>query len=281
MFDKKYKLHEDDLIYHYCSAETFNAICNSKKIRLCDIFTMNDYLEMHWGYSIWEKAANELIDDLGFEFIDEIDTLIHLSGLKWLILISCFSKDGDVLSQWRGYADNGNGYVIGFKAVDFYKMNVEPIIIEYDEKIQLEKMKSIILDIYKKENKSGEEFIKMCDLIAYNLSKFKNPMFKEENEIRLIHQINFIKSNSFLKLEDSGGTYFGKNIGKQDIKFLMSNNIPKAYIEIDFTNNGEVNPIKEVIIGPKNDVQITAISVYLETLGIGNVNVKRSKCSYR
>ncbi|WP_416152053.1 DUF2971 domain-containing protein [Pseudomonas sp. Bout1] len=29
-------------------------------------------------------------------------------------LATCFSKAGDVLSQWRAYADDGQGYAIGF-----------------------------------------------------------------------------------------------------------------------------------------------------------------------
>lgn len=61
----------------------------------------------------------------------------------------------------------------------------------------------------------------------------------------------------------------------------MRDNIPVAFIEQDFTNGGEINPIKEVIIGPKNDVLATAVSVFLETIGVGSVAVKKSKASYR
>lgn len=61
----------------------------------------------------------------------------------------------------------------------------------------------------------------------------------------------------------------------------MSQNIPKAYIDINFTNENKINPIKEVIIGPKNMALNSAISVYLETLNIGNVKIERSNSSYR
>lgn len=33
---------------------------------------------------------------------------------------------------------------------------------------------------------------------------------------------------------------------------MLSNNTTKAYIDIDFSNGGKVNPIREIIIGPKN-----------------------------
>jgi hypothetical protein len=287
MLDRIYKPKKNELVYHYCSAETFNAICTFKKIRLCDLFTMNDFLEIHWGYSIWEKVAGELIEDLGFDFIDSIDKIIHRSGLNCLALASCFSSDGDVLSQWRAYADDGNGYVIGFNATELLKLNVKPLRVEYNEKKQIKELKAFIKAIYEVESqqeddeKYGDDFFRTCSTLSFDLASFKNPAFKEEQEIRLIHLANFIKSNSFLKLEDSGGTYFDKEADKGDIKFLMAKNAPKTYIDIDFTNKGKVNPIKEVIIGPKNDVRETAILVYLETLGIGKVKVKKSKASYR
>jgi Protein of unknown function (DUF2971) len=167
------------------------------------------------------------------------------------------------------------------------KLNVKPLRVEYNENKQIKKIKAFIKAIHQVElqleenEKYGENFFRTCSTLSFDLASFKNPAFKEEQEIRLIHLVNFIRSNTFLKLEDFGGTYFDKEADKQEIKFLMAKNAPKTYIDIDFTNKGKVNPIKEVIIGPKNDVRETAILVYLETLGIGEVKVKKSKASYR
>jgi hypothetical protein len=61
----------------------------------------------------------------------------------------------------------------------------------------------------------------------------------------------------------------------------MANNLPVPYIDINFTNNGKVCPVKEVYIGPKNDSRATAVSVFLETMELGNVKVKKSKAYYR
>ena len=72
LIPRKYKPKKNELIYHYCDAQTFHAICQNKTIRLCDLFSMNDYMEIHWGYSIWEKAATELLSVVGKEFINSI-----------------------------------------------------------------------------------------------------------------------------------------------------------------------------------------------------------------
>lgn len=114
MRPRQYFPADDELIYHYCGADTFHAICLNKKLRFSDLHSMNDYMERHWGYDIWEEAASGLLDSIGVSFLDEIDRVFHNSGFQGLLLGSCFSKNGDVLSQWRAYADDGAGYSIGF-----------------------------------------------------------------------------------------------------------------------------------------------------------------------
>lgn len=84
-----------------------------------------------------------------------------------------------------------------------------------------------------------------------------------------------------MKLVDEGGQYFGDERKGEQVKFRIKQDIPTPYIEFDFTNNGEINPIKEVVIGPKNDVMKTAISIFLETIGIEKVKIEKSKASYR
>ena len=91
----------------------------------------------------------------------------------------------------------------------------------------------------------------------------------------------FEKSNNSLKIVDYGGRAFGEDSKGQEVKFLMSQNAPKTYIDLDYSNSNKTFPIKEVIIGPKNSVLQSAISIYLETLKITNVVVKNSKASYK
>jgi len=55
LYDRIYKPKRNELIYHYCSAETFNAICTNKTIRLCDIFSIIDFSEMHWDIQCGKK----------------------------------------------------------------------------------------------------------------------------------------------------------------------------------------------------------------------------------
>ena len=282
---REYKPKGNELLYHYCGADSFHAICMNKSIRMGDLFTMNDYMELHWGYSIWEQVASELMDEFGREFLDKIDQVIHSSGIRGLLLSSSFSLNGDVLSQWRAYADDGKGYVIGFRAKDLLRLPVRPLRVEYNQKKQIKEVKNVIRAIHDVEKdmdeKFSSDFVTACYTLAYDLASYKNPAFSEEKEVRIIHLLSFKPSNNFLKLVDDGGHSFGEEVPGNEVKFIMSQNAPKAYIDISFTNKGKVNPINKVLIGPKNFVRQTAISVYLETLGIGNVQVEKSTASYR
>ena len=77
-----------EILYHYCKGQSFAAICTSRKFRLSDLFSMNDFMELHWGYHIWELAAGEMLKDVGKPFVAEIDNIIHGSGFALSTILS-------------------------------------------------------------------------------------------------------------------------------------------------------------------------------------------------
>ncbi len=284
MFLEKYKPKSNEVIYHYCNSDAFNSICQFKTVRLSDLFSVNDGFELRWGYSIWSEVANLLIKELGHEFIDNIDKEVHDFGLCSLIISASFSMRSDVLSQWIAYSDDGNGYCVGFSAKDIFKLPVYPIKILYNKKEQIKKVTETVKFIHFTEStnadKFGKDFKELCFFFATELASMKNPSFKHEKEIRIIHLLSFEQTNGGLKLKDHGGFSFDKEIEGQEVKFRFRENCPIAYQDYNFTNNKTVNPIKQVIIGPKNKSLPTGISIYLETLGLEKVEIINSKVPY-
>ena len=278
---REFKPSKNEIIYHYCDANAFHSICTNRKLWFNDLFSMNDSLEIHWGYSIWEEVASLKIREYGKDFLDEIDEILHFSGFQGLLLANCFSTNRDVLSQWRAYANDGKGYVIGFDAKELLNLPVKALEVLYDKEQQIKEASAVIDMLYLIKQDDLEAFKTYCYLFGHDLSSFKNPAFIEEKEIRLIHLLDFKRSNKSLKLVDEGGRYFGEERKGEEVKFRIKEDIPTPYIELNFSNNGKTNPIKEVIIGPKNSVKETAISIFLETIGIENVIIGKSKASYR
>ena len=281
IISREYKPKENDLIYHYCDSNAFFAICTNRKLWMNDLHSMNDFMELHWGDSIWEQSANTRIEKYGKEFLDEIDEVIHFSGFQSLLLANCFSTDKDVLSQWKAYADDGKGYVIGFNAKELLGLPIRALQVLYDKEQQIKEATATIDALYQLKQEDSNEFKTFCNVFGYDLSAFKNPAFIEEKEIRLIHLLDFKKSNDFMKLVDKGGIYFGEDRKGEEIKFRIKQDIPTPYIELDFSNNNKINPFKEVVIGPKNEVMKTAIRIFLETIGIEKVEINKSNASYR
>ena len=120
----------ENTLYHYCRLETFLSIITNKTIRASDCNKTNDTEESRWISSL-------IIDSFLLEikshplFCSKYaieDKLIYIKNLissviegtfyenkrNMLTFITCFSEEGDLLSQWRGYANDGAGLSIGF-----------------------------------------------------------------------------------------------------------------------------------------------------------------------
>src|SRR6202035_5793546 len=99
-------------LYHYCSNASFLSIVSTKEIWAFDFSLSNDLLEGKWirevfsQYCVEKKVSTR--DQL--TLLQHFDGLMSLSGGAGF----CMSEEGDLLSQWRAYADDGIGISIGF-----------------------------------------------------------------------------------------------------------------------------------------------------------------------
>lgn len=117
-------------IYHYCSVDTFNLIISNKCIRASDLNKTNDYMEKRWACKMLLSIIQDELEKLGvkinldenYKYWDGIDShrkflekeIISFMDSADPILIACFSKQKDTLSQWRAYGQDGYGSAIGF-----------------------------------------------------------------------------------------------------------------------------------------------------------------------
>lgn len=274
---------EGTSFYHYCSPETFLSICNGKKLRFSDMNSMNDFLEGSWGYELFIKLGNELLKrkEMTLECLDQLDLFLHESSYLNLRLICSLSKNGDVLSQWRSYANNASGYAIGFSAKNLLKMPIRILDVIYDEDIQYKNLSKILKTLnYIYNNKYEEEFNQLCNELHIALARFKNPAFKEEMEVRLIHIARLDTSDEKNQKYIFDNGYVDDDPVFYDIKYRMNSSVPTAYIDFDFCYKEE-NPILEVVLGPKNKAHPVGVKIAMSTMGIRDVNVVSSKASYR
>lgn len=118
-----------EVLYHYCSVQTFYSIIKNKSIWLSDLSKTNDSEELVWlkknikqellpqiREQIRQKKEEQATPDdnnlLQWEFaesfVNEDDRPVPCWGF-------CLSEKDDDLGQWRGYGDDAAGISIGFK----------------------------------------------------------------------------------------------------------------------------------------------------------------------
>jgi len=134
-----YEPADDEVIYHYCPPEAFLEILTSRTLRFSASYTLNDVSERSWGHSMFEKAAKTLEDETGSEFITKISEPVTAGYLHAMLMIGCFSIDGDVLGQWRAYAHDGRGFAIGF-APTLMQIPAKPLRVLYDANAQMQEL---------------------------------------------------------------------------------------------------------------------------------------------
>lgn len=123
-------------VYQYCSFNTFMSMMENNEIWVSDINKMNDYEEdktldkLLRNLLDYMVRENEKLKRKNRDYEEKIEGLSkRLFSSEYLKVgevpkkfISCFSAHGDILSQWRAYADDGRGFAIGFKKLELERL---------------------------------------------------------------------------------------------------------------------------------------------------------------
>src|SRR5262249_54323361 len=140
ILDRLYVPTGDELIYHYCRPEAFLEIIRSRCLWLSAYYVLSDLTEGRWGYSVFQKVAEQLQKEAGKDFIDRVGAIITSAYLRSVMMISSHSLDADVLSQWILYADHGQGFAIGFLP-ELMQMLAKQLRVLYDEEAQITELR--------------------------------------------------------------------------------------------------------------------------------------------
>lgn len=267
---------EGQVLYHYCSSATFLALCQGKKLRYSDVAQMNDFMERQWGTQILGRVLGNLEHDLTAKFCEVLWSNVEGLGHIAKTLACCLSLEGDVLSQWRAYAEDGTGFAVGFDAPTLQNLPGRMLRVAYAPAIQELELAEHVRALHSKHKDAPDSGDARFDSahLAYDMCAYKNPAFREEQEVRLVHVVGY-------EQEGGGFRLVAPEAHGAPVRFNMKKNIPVPYLDLDFTLGGTQSPIREVIIGPRNGTAELDALVMLTTLGVHNVSVKKSEASYR
>lgn len=316
-------------LYHYCTSDTFKQIISNKCIWLSNVCKSTDASERIWALELIEKALVQLFKeqnvDIGLKYDfwysdyigNHLEYLLH--EIKSLhnspCLVTCFSTEGDLLSQWREYGDKTHGISIGFdfsqlSKIGERKSNVVLDRVLYKEEEQIEEIlyfAEYALDYAKGfaqyesvkgviDYAFGGDFSKwleheletfgevFADYMLHACAIIKNPTFYEEREWRIYY-------NSGICYDDDGiSTRRDRNYKRAFNKYDLSpmsyyknkKDEEVEYMELSFNRRIEDNIIPEIIIGANCTLSIEDVRKLLDENGYSDsIVIRKSQTTYR
>ena len=303
-----------DVLFHYCTLETFYNIVGSKSIWLSDISKSNDSQELIWFksqcrsliYKAWLEYVQKLdaedrlleADFNGFQPIaDHIDDFIQRETTKcWAF---CLSEKSDDLGQWRGYASDGSGIAIGFKSDLFENLNslsggdftadpqmyFDKIEYSYDSILELLNHACKLNDI--NASLSCSEVLRRLNTAAAILilgaPLYKNEKFAEEKEWRMAITLTLGKLLKGMRPEIVPESFpIGVTL---DYDYAINNGRLVSHVAVQHENLFEY--VSEIWLGPKCKVSEMDMKLFLISKGWltdqedNAIVIHRSEASYR
>ena len=282
--------------YYYCSLNTFINIIKNKQLFLSDPLKMNDYMEAEWGLNqlLSSPHYQQMMDRAQLDFSKE-EIKNAFSALKKndsKTYICCFSGDGDLLSQWRAYGDDGHGLSIGF---DLSKMigeyyNIFPYDIKYlhnpdeiaadaDSAYSFEFLADTVptsfdgFGITKREDKLTYFVRELFSLLL----KYKNPAFCEEKETRIVYDAG-PKFEDIVQKNNAWQTKMISFNPPCDFRTSGNSKIVKYY-KLDF----KPDCVTDIFIGPLSELSEYDVKELLTHYWDDaiDVHIHQSAASYR
>lgn len=126
--EKELRCASDELFYHYTNANGLLGVFESRSIWSTHFRYLNDITEFDYGLEIIFEVLDVYLKEQNFDdakvgkinyvFRDQLSLDINKAD----VYVACFCTNGDLLSQWRGYAGS-EGYSIGFTDKTFTNEN--------------------------------------------------------------------------------------------------------------------------------------------------------------
>ena len=275
-------------LYHYCSAAAFESIISTKSIWLSSLASSNDTQEGVWLGILLREICYEA--DIGDEDVERVLGLFRASAEYWDALGFCLTAEGDMLSQWRGYADDGCGFAVGFNEQTLKGAAQEElgklIDVVYDREDQLDIVRERfppVIDAIKKgafimptvlgsdskrdydkaQSRSIHASVTLSNLmlrlvdIMYEL---KNPAFHEENESRLVVEV----SRAY-----------------DECEFHRSGRKLVPHRTVNFASVDPAISIERIVIGPRNPTPPDIIGAFLRKHEFYQTDISLSTATYR
>lgn len=271
----------EELTY-YCGERVFLSFLETKELWLTSLSQSNDSAEGRWMRDHWldlflrdRSSKNRLARQGAAVCMDSASNGCAALGV-------CFSEERDLLSQWRGYADDGAGFSITFSKRDLEyvstdhapsKLELTKIAYGNQDWDEINAIVRVLHDAFGEDARlynetngigsisldfgpNGEKHAKY-ENAARSLFTVKNGAFREEKEWRLF-------------------TY-GRLSSIDGVKLRGTGKAISPYIPVKIP----ADVISQVTLGPTNQTPRHVLEFALEHNGLSGVRISSSTASYQ
>ncbi len=239
-----------DFIYHYTNQSGLLGILENRELWATKIHYLNDSTEFAYIFKMVDELLTMEERRASNSQRKEIAATLRsfaVANRNVNICVACFCANGDLLSQWRGYASSGYGYSIGFdtkklmSSVENLDFVLGPCI--YDKATQEDIVKEVCDYYLTSHNKNMLSLIQQFgDAITKHGAFFKDPSFMEEQEWRLV----------------------SKTISARELDFRPGKSMMIPYCrKVNFHGSSDDTPIDHIIVGPCPHMDLAIQSVVM------------------
>lgn len=274
------------LFYHYCSFDTLKHILSSKSLWLTRIVKSNDEEEVKRTLIIiWSRIRDEIADGINGltnskTIMDNLDSQMKTDALCSTVgdeipYAVCFSENRDLIQNWNEYGDKGRGVCLAFSHELFF--GIERILphpnsffqnaigwdyVYYDDDDLSKQLVPLFVNILKKDQ-TVMGWLTVRTTLKHYSAFIKNPSFVDEREARIVYYPN--ESHAF---DD-----------KTELTRSVKSDNP--HCSLPWIKSNGNSALKEIILGNSCEHSKDEVVKMLNDLGINNVLVSNSGCSYR
>lgn len=297
---------DDEIVYHYTTAEGLKGIIERGEIWLTNTEFVNDITECK---SLWKERELLKYEDFSNNDVREAwaeltTNRIHNRSNRYII---SFSKDKDSLSQWRSYGS----FCIGFAAKELIRSGFTLHKCLYEK----EEIRQWILD---KENipewkgewempptihRNWQRQYAARNLMSIASIKYKNRSYREEKEVRLtVVSEHDCLDDSFGMYESQPPIHFRDDpvlkVSIPYVKFFVPasanqrsrskgdetiREMKKRRLDREINSKRDLLPIREIMVGPMvyQKPAILSCEILVHEKGYKDVPVAASEIPYR
>ena len=217
-------------LYHYTNAEGLYGILRTRTIWATQFDFLNDRSEFSYALEILkERLTAQAGVEASAKLIPGLDKWRNLTGAHY---VASFCEDGDLLSQWRGYAQTNDGYAIGFKSGNLSMRGPDLAQLIYSRTKQtrfLDSLFGVAIKASADLDDAGQDTL-ITAAVGYtvmHLYRFKHELFSGEREWRLIGRPKDATAERFRTARGHFVPYIAVPVEAEDIDFIVQG--PGAY----------------------------------------------------